>query len=74
VTSRTSLIKYNVLFTLEEIKEANDLNKNNAGEARIPTREAVERDSFTEIIYENERELFANYRENLPSAFDNYRE
>lgn len=56
---RPSLIKYNVLFTLEEIV----LNS-----AQLDGSVNL-RESFSDRVYQNERDIFASYKLSYPSQF-----
>ena len=48
---RPSLIKYNILFTLEELVIGEDITNNGNDMKEI----------FTNLVYENERDLFSSY-------------
>lgn len=63
VSMRPSFVKYNVMFTLEEI-----VNGAIQSEEGVPDMKEM----FTNLIYENERDIFTSYKETYPSEFSDY--
>lgn len=62
---RPSLLKYNIMFTLEEIVGIADNND--------PSIYGELRDSFSRQVYEIDKNIFTSLENDYPSQFDSYK-
>ena len=70
ISQRPSIVKYTVVFTIEQLATATIQTQNNLVFSVGQTIDV--RDYFTNLIYDNERDIFESMTQSFPSQFSTY--